>query len=471
MRGTLALMVSLLLILLPCGATAQTSPPAPQVAFPHGLLEGTQESGITSFRGIEYARAQRWQLPEAAPAWIGTKSAKALGPACPQSGQTVMVENCLFLNVHTPSTRPLRGKLPVVVWIHGGGFRAGAGGEGPRSWVRDGIVVVTFNYRLGVLGFQDWAGWRESDPRNFGQADMVAALRWVRAHIARFGGDPAQVTIYGHSAGGMGVQLMMTDPRARGLFARAIADAGYADWPFPKAMNPSDEMRTRMRYAPLDMAATPQELVAQTPFFRLPFVGGSDLPAQPSALFERGRVARVPYIAGFNSYDGGSTLLGAGFNAESFGALYAEPAALRALYASDYAASADQGARRAFGDRRYGVSAVKSVRAMARYGGRAQLFFVDDYGANEVGAGHGSHVRPMFVDGQGPLKAYFVNFIKTGSTTGGSLPHWPLWRGQQGHWLVIKGQPSIARDPLRGRLEALDRLPFAPDAALGVPSR
>ena len=380
-----------------------------------------------------------------------------------------MKEACLFANVFTPAGATPSTKLPVVMWIHGGGFRAGSGGDGPRLWARQGVVVVTFNYRLGLLGFRDWAGWRASDPRNFGQADMVAALAWVKANIAAFGGDPAKVTLYGHSAGGMGVQLMMTDARARGLFARAIADAGYADWPFPAAMNPSDEMRRRMRYGPLEISATPQELVARTPYFLLPLVGGSDLARQPSALFNAGRVARVPYLAGYNSFDGGSTLAGAGLDPDSFAALFARPSALRTLYSTDYAVSASQGAQRAFGDRRYGVSALSSVRAMARLGQPARLFFYDSHLADQPGAGHGSHVRALFGDEPNALRPYFLNFIKTGRPNGqGSLP-WPVWAGNNARWLVVGTQISVANDPTLGRLDKLKALPIAPDAAFNVP--
>jgi para-nitrobenzyl esterase len=185
-------------------------------------------------------------------------------------------------------------------------------------------------------------------------------------------------------------------------------------------------------------------------------------------LFERGQVARVPYIAGFNSYDGGGTLMGAGFNAASFEALFANPAVLRALYRNDYTVSADQGAQRGFGDRRYGVSALESVRAMARFSPSAQIFYLDEYGANEPGAGHGSHVRPMFVDSQGPLRTYFLNFIKTGSTNDDNLPKWPRWQGTQRQWLVMRGQPLVVRDPLHGRLEKLNALARAPDGQLNT---
>jgi para-nitrobenzyl esterase len=255
--------------------TACTSLPLPegQVNTTQGVGQGVSAEGISSFLGIQYARAKRWQLPEDGPSWDGVKTLNTLGSACPQDRQTSMVEDCLFLNVFAPNGSAPGARLPVLVWFHGGGFRAGQGGTGPKVLALEGVVVVTFNYRLGVLGFRDWLGWSEADPRNFGQADMVKALQWVKANIAGFGGDKNNVTIGGHSAGGMAIQLMMVDPRARGLFQRAFSDAGYATWPFPKAANPTAEQRLVMRYGKLDLDATLAELVAQTPYFHLPYVG------------------------------------------------------------------------------------------------------------------------------------------------------------------------------------------------------
>ncbi|MEO0606413.1 MAG: carboxylesterase family protein, partial [Myxococcota bacterium] len=294
----------LFIVLVSCTARAPSAEP---VRVTEGLAHGVTKRGITSWLGLEYARAERWRLPTAGPSWDGVRTLDTPGPACPQPGQAVMVEDCLFLNVFAPEG-PTAVRKPVLVWIHGGGFRNGEGGVAMGQLVRQGIVVVTFNYRLGLLGFRDWPGWGPEDPRNFGQADMVAALQWVSANIAAFGGDPDNVTIAGHSAGGMGVQLMMVDPRARGLFHRAIAHAGYGTWPFPRAMNPSEEARASLRIAPLEHDATAAELVARVKHYHLPVRGGADLPEQPVDAFEAGRQAPVPYLAGANSYDGHDTI-------------------------------------------------------------------------------------------------------------------------------------------------------------------
>lgn len=456
-------LIALVCAVLTSACTTLTQLPPGQVATRQGIVAGSSEDGITSWRGIEYARAGRWQSPGPGPVWEGVKPSGEFGPACPQSGQAVMVENCLFLNVFAPEAATSQARLPVVVWIHGGGFRAGSGGNGPRLWAKDGMVVVTFNYRLGILGFHDWLGWSETDPRNFGQADMVAALEWVQANIAGFGGDPRKVTIYGHSAGGMGVQLMMVDPRARGLFARAISDAGYGAWPFPSAANPSPEMRMRIRYGPLETDASVQTLVARTPHFHLPYLGGSDLSAQPSVLFEQGRQARVPFITGFNSYDGGGTLAGAGFTPESFLALFSDPAAVRAAYASDFAVSDLQGAERAFGDRRYGVSNRQIAASASASGAPAWLFYYDAFQSPQAGAGHGAHYQGsegLFSAQASPMKAYFQSFVRSGRPAPAGQPDWRPYRGANGQWMVFAPAPRLETGVLQSRLDALEKLPL-----------
>ncbi|NJR20664.1 MAG: carboxylesterase family protein [Hyphomonadaceae bacterium] len=216
-RPTIFFLALATLGLSACASLSTPTLPEGQVRTQQGVAQGTISDGIISWRGIEYARAQRWALPGRAPNWTGVKTANAHGPSCPQAGQTDMVEDCLFLNVFAPQNPKQQQKRPVLVWFHGGGFRAGSGGDAPRLWAKEGLVTVSFNYRLGVLGFRDWAGWDADDPRNFGQADMVAALEWVRDNISAFGGDPNNVTIHGHSAGGMAVALMLVDARARGF--------------------------------------------------------------------------------------------------------------------------------------------------------------------------------------------------------------------------------------------------------------
>jgi len=359
----------------------------------------TPEAIKETHLGIEYATAERWALPSVNSDWDQTGAFDTMGPACPQDGQSVMVEDCLFLNVFTPEAAE---NSPVLVWFHGGGFRSGSGGDGPKAFTDDGVVVVTFNYRLGRLGFHDWAGWDEEDPRNFGQADMVAALEWVQSNISQFGGDPKNVTLAGHSAGGMGVQLMLIDPRAQGTFARAWAHAGYGAWPFPKAYNPSPEERARIRYGALETNLSAKELVAQTPYFHLPFIDAPNLKQQPSAVWESGLNKEIPIVTGWNSYDGAGTT-------EEFIAKIDSPN-LRTAYAQDFAVSDTQAAQRIFGDLRYGLSSWE----LSEYA-KGWTFYYDAKQDGTPGASHGQHYASLFGRDKSDFRSALLNFIRTGS--------------------------------------------------------
>lgn len=444
------------------GLTACTAAPLPdgQIKTSQGIAQGVTSEGLTKFRGIEYAKAKRWALPKNGPKWDDVKTFDNFGPACPQEGQAVMVEDCLFLNIFTPESTSTDAKLPVMVWFHGGGFRAGDGGDGPQNFARDGVIVVTFNYRLGLLGFRDWPGWSEKDTRNFGQADMVKALEWVNENIDGFGGDKDNVTLAGHSAGGMGVQLMMVDRRAKGLFQRAIAHAGYGAWPFPKAYNPTPEERARIRYGALETEATPQELVAKVPYFHLPFIGGSDLPRQPLEVFKSGDQAAVSYMAGANSYDGYGTLQGAGFEPGAFAKRYKRDALVQIAYDTDIAASEDQFASRLFGDMRYVYSSWQTARQMQTVDKPGYLFYYDASSEGLPGAAHGAQYGALFGQSDFPMKSYYLNFIKTGDPNGEGLPRWDYYGGKSLQWMIFDPAPKSVRSPLTKRMQVIETLEF-----------
>ena len=238
---------SLLVLALLLAGTAH----AQEVRAPAGTLKGSTADGVTSFKGIPYAAAPvgplRWHAPLPAPAWTSARDATGYGNDCVQARMPgdlanttlPMSEDCLSLNVWTPKPRA-GAKLPVMVYIHGGGFSTGSGSsailDGSRLAAR-GVVVVTFNYRLGRFGFfahpalTQEAGTGANG--NWGLMDQIAALQWVKRNIASFGGDPANVTIFGESAGGESVNRLMVSPAAKGLFAKAIAASGGGrdGWP------------------------------------------------------------------------------------------------------------------------------------------------------------------------------------------------------------------------------------------------
>ena len=211
-----------------------------------GTVRGTWQRGVARFAGIPFAAPPvgdlRFRPPAPAEPWDGVRPAEQFGPVAPQNPSLMEAlfggeaeqwgEDCLYLNVWTPEPEPDE-PLAVMVWIHGGGFEMGSGSSplyDGTSFAQDGVVLVTLNYRLGAFGFLELG---EVDPSragsgNVGLLDQVAALEWVRDNISSFGGDPSRVTIFGESAGAMSVSLLMSMPRATGLFHRVIAQSGAA---------------------------------------------------------------------------------------------------------------------------------------------------------------------------------------------------------------------------------------------------
>ena len=217
---------------------------APQVTIDTGTLEGLDTAGVMVFRGIPYAAPPvgelRWRPPQPAQPWTGVRPAGQLGHNCVQHQPygdidpfaAGVSEDCLYLNVWTNSL-DARPRRPVMVWIHGGGFFAGFGGEERHNGARlaqKGAVVVTLNYRLGPFGFLAHPALAAESSHhasgNYGLLDQIAALQWVKRNIARFGGDPSRVTIFGESAGGFSVGSLIASPLAKGLFQRAILESG-----------------------------------------------------------------------------------------------------------------------------------------------------------------------------------------------------------------------------------------------------
>ncbi|MGD0606520.1 MAG: carboxylesterase family protein [Streptosporangiaceae bacterium] len=227
-------------------ATASATPAASRstgaglvVTTTGGTLRGTTVGPAAEFLGIPYAAPPvgplRWRPPQPAAPWTGIRDATAFAPHCPQPpsgfGVASTSENCLYLNVYTPSgARAGARNLPVMVWIHGGAFIAGESDDyDPAGLVRDGVIVVTINYRLGALGFladSALASHPGGSSGNYGLMDQQAALRWVQANIRMFGGNPRNVTLSGESSGGLSVLSQLVSPAARGLFSRAIVESG-----------------------------------------------------------------------------------------------------------------------------------------------------------------------------------------------------------------------------------------------------
>src|SRR5580698_11643535 len=235
---------NLLLLVAAALAIASGATPSDEAKIDSGKLKGASKDGVTSFKGVPFAAAPvgvfRWRPPQPVKPWSDVRKAAEYGPDCAQlpfPGDAAPLgvppaEDCLYANVWAPDGSAGK-KLPVMVWIYGGGFVNG--GSSPSvydgtQFAKRGIVFVSFNYRIGRFGFFAFPALTKENPNepkgNYGYMDQIAALQWVRRNAAAFGGDPANVTIFGESAGGGSVLMLMTSPLSKGLFKRAVVESG-----------------------------------------------------------------------------------------------------------------------------------------------------------------------------------------------------------------------------------------------------
>ena len=297
------------------------------VVVESGPLRGSFSEGARHFLGIPYAAPPigtlRWKPPQPRGRWHGVLDASQFGSPCPQLdffGNAFGEENCLYLNVYTPgiakkTKRASRG-LPVMVWIHGGSLVTGAGSDyDPTPLVKKGLVVVTINYRLGLLGFfaQSALDTEGHTSGNYGLMDQQQALRWVRRNIGAFGGDPTRVTIFGESAGGLSVYSQLASPTAAGLFQRAISQSGaYASFQsYLQSIIPiadaelggaglASALGCGSQTAECLRAVAATALLMVQPGIVNPVVDGTILNQPPDAAFASGQFNRVPVISGSN---------------------------------------------------------------------------------------------------------------------------------------------------------------------------
>ncbi len=458
---------------------------APRAGVADGELSGLREGGVDAFLGVPYAAAptgvNRWRAPQPLRPWHGVRLARHFAPSCLQTlsprgigpwSPEYMVhgrvsESCLYLNIWAPAhaARP----LPVMVWIPGGAFISGSGSVpvyNGRHLAAQGIIVVTINYRLGVLGFftdpalAAQAKRLREPPGNWGLQDMIAALRWVRRNIGAFGGNPRAVTVAGQSAGAIAVQELIVSPLARGLFARAIAESGL-----PNSL-PTPSLATAERageeFARAKGATTLAALRALAPDrlattaapmsspLIMPIVDGKLLPAAPERLLARGRFAHIPVLIGLNADE--ST----GFHANP---VRLSRTAWHAYLRRTFAALAPRFAH--LFPAPSARARARALRAVRRDLGLAALYQwshlrlahahppVYAYLWTHVEPGPRSSLWRVFHSSEIPyvfqtlaaapqrhftaldrvisrrMSRYWVNFVKTGDPNGAGLPHWP----------------------------------------------
>lgn len=476
-------------VVFPTAASLVLSSQGPvirEVAVASGRVAGSVEGAMAAFKGIPFALPpvgeRRWTAPAPAAAWAGVRQATAFAPSCIQTiveerkpwtyefmTHGEISEDCLYLNVWTPASSP-GAKLPVFVYIYGGGNNEGSGavpaydGTGLAS---KGLVVVTFNYRVGVLGFFAHPGLSKEAAYhasgNYGLLDQIAAVRWVHDNIAGFGGDPSRITIAGQSAGASGVHSLTASPLAKGTFHRAIAQSGSPGSPRPLADLEEDGARFAAAKGAASLAALRamswQEVVAPVAnpaaggrggaggFRWSPIVDGYALPAAVTEVFAKGQQNDVPTITGANADEGGAspqpTATVESFTRQAqqrYGDLAGEFLAL-------YPASTDQEARRAANDSARDQARFNLYRWAQQRGRtartKAYTYFwthtLPGPDAATYGAFHTSEVlytlntlrkspRPFTDDDRriaDRLSSYWANFAATGDPNGKDLPRWP----------------------------------------------
>jgi para-nitrobenzyl esterase len=291
----------------------------PVVRTSDGAVRGLANGAVDEFLGVPYAAppvgALRWRPPQPAARWFGVRDATQFAPHCPQPaspfGKASTSENCLFLNVFTPSWRPARRHNAVMVWIHGGALITGESDDYiPTKLVQDGVTVVTINYRLGALGFLAHLALADAKGQSgdYGLMDQQAALRWVQRNIAGFGGDPRNVTVFGESAGGLSTLSQVASPQARGLFEKAIVESGSynltqaslssaesAGEVFATSAGCASQTAACLRSLPVSTILASQNAAGYTPN-----INSEVLPESLGMAFASGNFNRVPIVNGTN---------------------------------------------------------------------------------------------------------------------------------------------------------------------------
>lgn len=482
----------------------------------YGLVQGTSDGQVTVYRGVPFAAPPlgnlRWREPQPVAPWKRVLKVDAFKPMCmtsmpaiPGGDMEKVSEDCLYLNIWTPA-RQSKSKLPVMVWIYGGGQRAGSGSS-PVYWgdklVEKGVITVNLSYRVGSFGFLSHpdlsAESGHGTSGNYGVMDMVAALRWVQQNISAFGGDPHNVTIFGQSAGSFGVGYMMMSPLVRGLFQRAVGESG-AD--MGELKNPKDLEASGVRWAAsfgaksiaelrklpaeqLEAADTtwPADAAGVVPgngrAGSLAVLDGYVFPHSMYETFQAGMQNDVPILIGYNANEGGDMLpspLPAAEYTDSVKHDYGDFAeTVLSLYPADSDAVAMHSQRVLIRDNGFGWQMWSWARLQSTTGHGKVYFYRFSYVPNwppdspltAMGAAHGFELSDVFAHADllpatatakdkrvmETISTYWINFAKFGNPNGLGLSEWPTFTSDRQRIMKL-GDPieagEIPAEDLRG---------------------
>jgi para-nitrobenzyl esterase len=505
---------------------------APLVRVESGQLQGVTDDGVESFKGIPFAAPPagdlRWRPPQPAAPWTGVRQAAEFGADCMQRRfgpppaaaagappARVPSEDCLFLNVWRPASAVPGAKLPVMAWIHGGGFVFGSGAFPMTSGVqfaKQGIVLITLNYRLGRFGFFAFPALSRERPDetkgNYAYMDQIAALQWVKRNIAAFGGDPGKVTIFGESAGGVSVHSLLASPQARGLFQQAIVESGGArdgvltarplrgdgvdpNYPvsgetigvnFARSMGIEgteqaalDSLRALSADQVLQGAAAPASPNRPLTSSDAPILDGKLVTETAESAYKARHQPKVPLLLGSNSADSAGRRIDASTKEQLFTRFGQWSAQAKAAYDPDGTTEFATLLSRAEDDYGQAEPARFTANAFAANGSPVYLYrfsYVQSAMRERMraGASHASEIPFVFgtlAAGQGSTltpedqavtrmaHSYWVNFAKTGDPNGGGLTIWP--RHDPGKDLIFDFRPDgsagAAPDPRKARLD------------------
>jgi para-nitrobenzyl esterase len=520
----LAFMVSISL-------TAQQSN-APIVKMEAGDIRGVNEGGVDIFKGIPYAAppvgAFRWRAPQPVSSWEGELDASEYGSNCAQSGwggtQGTIAEgsseDCLYLNLWKPEHANVEAKLPVMVWIHGGGF-VGGSGSGPgiagNEFAKKDVILITINYRLGRLGHFGFpalsAEYPEEPKGSYAYMDQIAALKWVQKNITSFGGDPDNVTVFGFSAGGVSVHSLMTIPSAKGLFQKGISQSGGgrdgvltgrpirkddAD-PFYKISAETVGINFARKHGieGTDAAAlaklrglSVEEIVdggqetdgqGGPRIYSGPILDGKFVVETAESAYKAGRQVKIPLIIGSNSAEIGGSFVNSSNSKEElfslFGSLEDE---VKLAYDPEDTKEFAEVNTKFNSDWVWAEPGRFVARSFVTEGEPVYVYhfgFIPDPMKERMpyGAGHGSEVSFVFNNLNARwgnpettpkdkkvaemINAYWVNFAKTGNPNGEGLPEWQVFTDKKNEILDIQPDGSAIgkQDPRKARLDVIEK--------------